>query len=177
MIGWWESLFLILVLVEADPVVMPFVLEHHDEDFELASALTQEEFVADELVNESHYAGRRLTTNIHVPGRIGNAEFFNFWRDELKASEFVLKTISEGYEFPFSEIPPPGEHKNNKSMIREKDFALAELLRLEKLGCISRVTDIPYLCLPLSVVFSKKLRLLVDASRHLNPFIRDRKKS
>ena len=43
------------------------------------------------------------------------------------------------------------------------------------MGCIERVTERPYICLPLSVVFSKKLRLLVDASRHLNPFIMDRK--
>jgi hypothetical protein len=43
------------------------------------------------------------------------------------------------------------------------------------LGCIERVTERPYICLPLLVVFSKKLQLLVDASCHLNPFIMDRK--
>ena len=44
------------------------------------------------------------TTDIRVSGRIGNPEFFPFWRDELKASDFVLSTISEGYKFPFSSI-------------------------------------------------------------------------
>ena len=60
-------------------------------------------------------------------------------------------------------------------MLKESDFAYSELLRLESLGCIERVSEQPYLCLPLSVVFSKKLRLVVDASRHLNPYIVDRK--
>ena len=45
-----------------------------------------------------------------------------------------------------------------------------ELLRLEALGCIQRVVDQPKIVLPMSVVFSKKLRLVVDASRGLNPF-------
>ena len=51
----------------------------------------------------------------------------------------------------------------------------AEVLRLEALGCIKRVQYQPYIVLPLSVVFSKKLRLVVDASRGLNPFLEDRR--
>ena len=51
----------------------------------------------------------------------------------------------------------------------------AEVLRLEALGCIRRVTHQPYVVLPLSVVFSRKLRLVVDASRGLNPYLEDRK--
>ena len=131
--------------------------------------------LAELIVNNASYAGRRLTTDVRVPGRIGNPEFFNFWKDDLKASPFVLSTISEGYKFPFKSLPPGGICNNNKSMLRNNDFALAELLRLEKLGCISRVNSPPFLCLPLSVVFSKKLRLVVDASRHLNPYLEDRK--
>ena len=131
--------------------------------------------LAEVLVNNASYAGRRLTTDIRVPGRIGNPEFFNFWKDELKASPFILSTISEGYKFPFKSIPQGGICVNNKSMLQNNDFAIAELLRLESLGCISRVSTQPFLCLPLSVVFSKKLRLVVDASRHLNPYLEDRK--
>ena len=131
--------------------------------------------LAQVLVNNASYTGRRLTTDVRVPGRIGNPKFFNFWRDELKASPFVLSTISEGYKFPFKAYPPGGICANNKSMLVQSDFALAELLRLEKLGCITRVDTQPFLCLPLSVVFSKKLRLVVDASRHLNPYLEDRK--
>ena len=83
--------------------------------------------------------------------------------------------MQEGYKFPFESIPPESYCRNNKSFLNNRDFGYAELLRLEALGCITRVTSKPYLVLPLSVVFSKKLRLVVDASRHLNPFIKDLK--
>ena len=43
--------------------------------------------------------------------------------------------------------------------LEKRDFLLTELKRLEQLG----------------VVYSKKLRLVVDASRALNPFIEDQK--
>ena len=55
------------------------------------------------------------------------------------------------------------------------DFVRAEVLRLEKLGCIERVSTKPRCILPLSSVFSKKKRVVVDASRHLNPYLRHRK--
>ena len=45
-------------------------------------------------------------------------------------------------------------------MLDNSEFDLAELLRLERLGCISRVEEQPILCQPLLVVFSKKLRLI-----------------
>ena len=135
----------------------------------------EEAGVAEILVNNARYAGKQLATDRRVPGRIGKPEYFPFWRDTLKASDFILKTISEGYTFPFKSIPPSDFCKNNQSMLKNRDFALQELLRLESLGCIERVNEKPYLCLPLSVVFSKKYRLVVDASRHLNPFLEDRK--
>ena len=43
------------------------------------------------------------------------------------------------------------------------------------MGVIERVSDKPYIVLPLSVVISRKPRLVVDASRDLNPFVLDRK--
>ena len=45
-------------------------------------------------------------------------------------------------------------------MLDNSEFDLAELLRLERLGCISRIEEQPFLCLHLSLVFSKKLRLI-----------------
>ena len=52
---------------------------------------------------------------------------------------------------------------------------LTELKWLEQLGLISKLEERPHLVLPLSVVYSKKLRLVVDASRALNPCIEDQK--
>lgn len=134
-----------------------------------------EQSLAETLVNNSNYVGKKLTTDLRVPGRIGNPEFYDFWKYELKASDFILDTIKNGYKFPFLDLPPGGFHKNNKSMLDNSEFALAELLRLERLGCISRVEEQPFLCLPLSVVFSKKLRLvfnfIVFISVKKNPFL------
>ena len=50
-----------------------------------------------------------------------------------------------------------------------------EVKRLEALGCIKRVQHRPRCVLPLSSVFSKKKRLVVDGSRCLNPFLKHRK--
>ena len=66
----------------------------------------------------------------------------------------IVKVLKNGYKIPFKSIRPPSFCDNNKSMLKEKDFAYQELLRLESLGCISRVKERPYIVLPLSVVFN-----------------------
>ena len=109
-----------------------------------------------------------------VPRRIGDPQFYPFWRDILKAPEFVLSTIRVGYIIPFLSEPPSSFLVNNSSCLKNSDFAFKELLRLEELGVISGVSVQPYIVLPLSVVYSKKLRLVVDASRSLNPWVQDR---
>ena len=134
-----------------------------------------EDGVAKVLVNNASYVGKRLSTDSRVPGRIGRPEFYDFCEKELKASDYVLNTIKHGYQIPFKSTPPSSFCKNNQSFLKKKDFGYQELLRLETLGCIRRVKQKPYLCLPLSIVFSNKWRLVVDASRHLNPYIIDRK--
>ena len=64
----------------------------------------EESGLAKSLVNESIYAGRRLSTDIRVPGRIGDPKYFDFWKNELKASDFILDTIQGGYKFPFASV-------------------------------------------------------------------------
>ena len=127
------------------------------------------------ISNEASYAGKRLTTNSDVPGRIGHPKFFNFWRDTLQAGNFQLNVIKDGYLLPFETFPPTSMERNNNSALKEPQFARAELTRLERLGCIYRVDEQPYIVCPLSVVFSKKLRLVVDASRAVNPFLKYRR--
>ena len=48
------------------------------------------------LENHLQYEGRRLTTNVDVPGNIHKQKFRSFWRDVLKDPDFVLKTLEEG---------------------------------------------------------------------------------
>ena len=58
------------------------------------------------LVNESDYVGRRSSTNLKVSGNPHKPECRDLWEREIKPSEFVMKTIKEGYELPFRETPP-----------------------------------------------------------------------
>ena len=59
------------------------------------------------LDNDAKYIGRKLTTSLAVPGNIHRIKYRKFWLEDLKTSDLVRKTIEEGYELPFSEIPPP----------------------------------------------------------------------
>ena len=120
------------------------------------------------------YVGRRLTTDTRVPGRIGDPVFFDFWKNTLKAQPWHLDLVQNGYKIPLIEFPPQSFCENNKSALKEPIFAKTEIKRLEALGCIYKVSRQPHIVLPFSSVFSKKLRLVVDASRHLNPYIVDR---
>ena len=129
----------------------------------------------DELVNDAVYVGRKLSTNVSVPGNIGKPQFKDFWLNKLKPSELVKEVVTEGYKLPFKSIPPPSFEGNNRSARNDLTFVRAEIDRLEKLGCISRVEVQPYLVLPLSSVYSKKKRIVVDASRALNPFLHHRR--
>ena len=132
---------------------------------------TSDETLVKTLCNETNYIGKKLTTNTKVPGGIKNPDFFNFWKNDLKAGNFQLSVISEGYKIPFDAFPPESCEKINKSALREPLFAKAELDRLESLGCIYKVKEKPQVVNPLSVVMSKKFRLVVDAPRALNSFI------
>ena len=148
-------------------VALDEILHFHESDRLLAKAIE----------NESSYHGRRLITDSRVPGNINKSCYKDFWQTKLKpySTELLSSTIARGYSLPFRELPPKSFEGNNKSAKLDMKFVRAEVSRLESLGCISRVTSQPYLVLPLSSVFSKKKRLVVDASRALNPFLLDRK--
>ena len=72
-------------------------LEFGEEDANLASSLE----------NQLDYVGRRLSTNISVPGNIHRPRFREFWQKELEAPEFVIETLASGYSLPFTETLPP----------------------------------------------------------------------
>ena len=135
-----------------------------------------EEHLVSQFTNESVYCGRKLVTHFKVPGNIHSLEFRSFWTNTLKPTEMTLAIIRDGYKLPFRAIPPKTtKFKNNKSARIDDQFVRAEVDRLCKLGCLSKVSSQPHLVLPLSSVFSKKKRLVVDGSRHLNPFLEHRR--
>ena len=120
------------------------------------------DFVSDVSIND-----RKLKTDLKVPGRIlGRHEVYS----RVGASQYIVDTVRDGYKLVFDTLPLPSFTNNNKSAILNRVFMWEELIRLEALGCISRVQKQPKVVLPLSVVYSKKPRLVVDASRGLNPY-------
>ena len=160
---------------------MDYDRDFSDEELARLRVLAEEELNIDDLhlgttlENELEYVGRRLTTNSSVPGSIHRDRYYQFWEKELEAPEFVLDTLKRGYSLPFSSEPPPSFEKNNASALKDMTFVRAEVKRLEALGCIQKVKHRPRCVLPLSSVFSKKKRLVVDGSRCLNPFLLHRK--
>ena len=84
-----------------------------------------------------------------------------------------MDIIINGYSVPFvgGVLPPPVFSENNRSALEHSDFLLAELLRLEGIGALTRLSYQPRITLPCSVVFSNKWRLVCDASRHINPYV------
>ena len=119
--------------------------------------------------------GKELITNREVPGRLLNEEFESFYRDIIKAPNDMVEVYTGGYEIPFDDgpPPPPKETKNNSSCVKEPAFCWEELQQLLALGCVREVNEgDSEIILPLSAVFSNKMRLVVYASRHLNPFVK-----
>ena len=74
----------------------------------------------------------------------------------------MIDTLVNGYSLPFESEPPPSFEKNNSSALKDMEFVRKEVERLEQLGCIQKVNYRPRCILPLSSVFSKKKRLVVD---------------
>ena len=75
-------------------------MESKDSDSRLVSSLE----------NDLEYVGRRVSTNVDVPGNIPKKKYFQFW-EELKAPDCVLKTLVEGYELFVHTLPPPSFEK------------------------------------------------------------------
>ena len=111
-----------------------------------------------------------VCTPAEVKGRLKRS--VSFWREELKASEFILNTIEHGYVLPLKSEPSPFVGKNQVSTIANKAFVEKSIKELLVAQCVRQVASIPHICSPLSVVESKsgKKRLVVNL-RHLNMFL------
>ena len=95
-----------------------------------------------------------------------------FWKGELGAPAWVLSTIKEGYVLPLKSEPTPNSRQNQASAMLNQEFVQQCVADLLMGGCIKEVSDVPYICSPLSVVESSggKKRLVINL-RHLNQFL------
>ena len=102
-----------------------------------------------------------------VQGRLKMS--FTFWKDILKASQPVLEWISVGYKLPLLSVPTPHCRPNQRSALAEHDFVSAAVNELLANRCIQKVSKVPHICSPLSVVTNAegKKRLVVNL-RYLN---------
>ena len=156
-------------------------MNHNLEDdlVELEKAIFHhsEVYLSKEVKNESSILDKALSTNSDVPGNINKDKFYDYWTQVVKVSDNVARMLVTGYALQFKNgvIPPSSFINNNKSFLDNSGFGIEEIKRLEKLGCIYRVEEQPYIVMPLSVVFSTKWRLVVDASRNLNAFLETRR--
>lgn len=108
-----------------------------------------------------------------IPGSIHKKEVYEFWREELRASDWVLKTLRDGYSIPFNEEPEPYQEKNNKSARDNMEIVREIVLEMIDLGIVQTTVSQPYCASPLGLVSKMKggklkHRLVWDASRHLN---------
>ena len=58
-------------------------------------------------------------------------EHFEFWMNSIRASEFVINTVVEGYKNPFIDLPENFAIPNRSSACKFKDFvyeAISELI-------------------------------------------------
>ena len=127
-----------------------------------------------QLVDPVLLSNKLGDTNMGVPGRLlGKSQFYT----DINANQYIIETVQEGYKLVFQGGTPPPKFfkRNNQSALQRSDFVYEEFLRLEQLGCIKRVDYVPHVVNPMSCVFSKKWRCVLDASIGLNPYCVSRK--
>jgi hypothetical protein len=109
------------------------------------------------------------------PGSIHETQFRSFWEEELKASKWVLDTLEKGYRLPFDREPGPYEEENNATARRRPDV-VRKIVREMIEQKIVEVVDKPICVSPLGLVErNNKFRLVWDASRWVNLFLKNQK--
>lgn len=113
------------------------------------------------------------------PGSIHELAVRDFWKHSLLASDWVLKTLEDGYRIPFDELPGTYEEDNNASAKANMTIVKSIVADMIASKIIRVVKEKPICVSPLGLVSklqedgSTKHRLIFDASRWVNRFIKD----
>jgi len=75
-------------------------------------------------------------------------------------------------QIPFVALPPTCYLKNNRRALNNPEFVVKAINELLLNRCVIEVFSRPYCCNRLSVVVGRKLRLVLDLSRSVNPFVK-----
>lgn len=97
---------------------------------------------------------------------------FKFWKESLKAREYICNVVQYGYLIPFTTEPGPAHLNNNKSACERGVFVRAAIADLLASGVVVECVLPTLVVNPLSVsVNSKgKERLILDL-RYVNQFV------
>ena len=113
------------------------------------------------------------------PGTIHSPRAVKFWAEELKAGEWVMDTLQNGYTIPLEQAPPAEyEEENNQSAKRDMKFVRETVRKWAELGIVKLVQSKPRIVSPLTVVERKqpngevKKRLCWDGSRCINRLLK-----
>lgn len=102
-----------------------------------------------------------------------------FWKSTFTLSTEISDLLENGYTPPFVSWPLESELPNNYSTRAPgaQDFIDNELIRLERSAAISPTAVRPHCVLPLQLVHrpGKSPRLVIDASRQINPRLQYRR--
>ena len=81
-------------------------------------------------------------------GGIHQPKAIQFWSSELKANQWVLEVLENGYVIPFEKEPIQYEEDNNKSAKTNAQFVRTTLTELEKIGVVKFVDEKPFCISP-----------------------------
>lgn len=118
---------------------------------------------------------------VFIPGGIHEPDAIQFWRSVLKANQWVMNVLENGYVIPLVEAPKEFYEDNNMSAKRQMDFVRQSVKELKLAGIVKFVDDKPWCVSPLTVSEriepdgSKKLRLCWDGSRCVNLCLKEQK--
>jgi hypothetical protein len=108
--------------------------------------------------------------SVSVVGKLKSC--LQFWRDNLKANKFILDIIQHGYTIPFVSEPPPAYAVNNKSALSHSEFVRKSIEKLLLSNVVRETSSSAHCCNPLTVAMGRKLRLVLDLSRFVNPYVK-----
>ena len=121
-----------------------------------------------------------VSASLSVCGNIHQAQYYPFWTDVLKCSEWHKGILREGLRLDFIDgvFPSTYDERNNLSARREPAFVRDSLDSMTSSGILNHVLVKPVCVNPLTVASrdldtgSRKLRLCWDGSRKINPMLK-----
>ncbi|EFX73854.1 hypothetical protein DAPPUDRAFT_109390 [Daphnia pulex] len=78
---------------------------------------------------------------IFFPGSIHTEEVREFWQTNLKAGEWVMDTLKNGYVIPFGKLPQAYEEPNNASAYQDLDFVYKAVADLKETGIVKETIN------------------------------------